>query len=99
VLEDLSGSADRWNAQRWFVYYSRRELAKSAEDVDAAKGIGFKVLEHETETIGKKTLELTAKALKTALDKGFAHISYREVYWPSLLLEKPDSSGPDASFR
>jgi glycosyltransferase involved in cell wall biosynthesis/2-polyprenyl-3-methyl-5-hydroxy-6-metoxy-1,4-benzoquinol methylase len=82
-LKDEIYQDKRWNAPRWYVYYSRAEL------VTMSRHIGFKVLERETQDIAVDLLRLDHTALSDALSKGFRHDELENAYWPCILLERP----------
>jgi SAM-dependent methyltransferase len=87
VNEELDESDDhvkQWGAARWFVYYSRAELAKRAS------ARGFEVIEKATADIAKQELQASGSLMKTILDKGFRHSVFEGVYWPTVLLKKPN---------
>jgi SAM-dependent methyltransferase len=76
------GNDDRWNAQRWFVYYSAHELAERLH------GQGFIVLEEETRSIARSERGASDSFFELVRSKGFPHLSYHGVYWPTLIARK-----------
>jgi glycosyltransferase involved in cell wall biosynthesis/SAM-dependent methyltransferase len=83
LKEGIEYQDRRWSAPRWYVYYSRAELAATA------RRIGFKVLERETRDIAVDLLRLSHEALSDALTKGFPHGELENAYWSCILLERP----------
>jgi SAM-dependent methyltransferase len=77
------GNADRWNAERWFVYYSRTELA------DRLQRAGFDVRHDVTDRIARRESGFTRAWLETVRHKGFPHMKFSHVFWPTLLARKP----------
>jgi glycosyltransferase involved in cell wall biosynthesis/SAM-dependent methyltransferase len=87
LKEGIDYQDKRWNAPRWFVYYSRDEL------VAMSRHIGFNVLDRETRDIAVTLLGLSHEALSDALSKGFPHDELENAYWSCILLEKPLAVG------
>jgi SAM-dependent methyltransferase len=83
ILPEYHRDKDRFNDQRWFVYYSRSNLAQLAADA------GFFIDDDVTKTIARKC---GFGKLKEVMEKGFPHFAYRDVYWPTILLVKPGSN-------
>ena len=79
--QEYHASADRLKDARWFVYYSREYLVKLATDQ------GFGVDDETTAAIAEKC---GFKDRDVVLNKGFVHAEFDYVYWPTLLLVKPD---------
>lgn len=80
VDEEYDAWVERFRGERWFVYYSREYLAQLAQS------IGFSVNESVTKDIAR-TCNFD---IDTVITKGFPHMQYEGVYWPTLLLEKPN---------
>ncbi|HKP87336.1 MAG TPA: methyltransferase domain-containing protein [Blastocatellia bacterium] len=78
VIPEYYKSKDRFKDLRWFVYYSRKDLAELARDA------GFIVKDHVTRKIGRPL-----ENIGNVMQKGFRHPEYLGVYWPTLLLAKP----------
>jgi SAM-dependent methyltransferase len=87
-------SENMFRDERWFVYYSRRELCQ------LAIGAGFVVDDQTTERIARNCdylgRNLTDDEIELAKTKGFMHKDFDAfyergfgVYWPTLLLKKP----------
>jgi hypothetical protein len=66
---------------RWFVYYSREYL------VELAEHHGFRVDDETTAAIAE---ECGFKDRDVVMKKGFRHEEFAGVYWPTLLLKKPN---------
>lgn len=73
-------SKQRFDYERWFVYYSRAYLA------ELAKNIGFFVDDKATQ----KIVNDCGYDLKIVMKKGFPHERFIDVWWPTILLVKPD---------
>jgi SAM-dependent methyltransferase len=86
------GTKDRFNDDRWFVYYSRAYLAELAKDA------GFIVDNKATKEIWSKNPremweewrgESTVETWKEVMGKGFRHEKFPGVWWSTILLKKP----------
>jgi SAM-dependent methyltransferase len=82
MSEEMDHAKDRWDADRWFVYYARKELE------ERCAAIGFELMTKVTDKIAKGL----SMGTKVAREKGFPHINYPRVYWPTLLLRRPAGS-------
>ena len=71
---------------RWFVYFSRTELAQRARNV------GFVVLDDATREIAKDVVGGGKRRIDQIMDKGFDHTQFKGVFWPQILLEKQATS-------
>lgn len=83
IDEEMHRSKVRWDEDRWFVYYSRTEMM-----IRCAQ-IGFQVLDDVTRDIARE-YGYGEHALARICEKGFPHIKFSGVYWPTLLLRKPE---------
>lgn len=82
-LDNSRLSIGGWDANRWFVYYSRDELVRRCQKA------GFVVDDRATEKIAKAR---EAK-VKTVMEKGFRHAEFPGVYWPCVLARKKCPEG------
>lgn len=82
VLQEIDSQQLR--LPRWFIYFSRSELA------ERSRNIGFEVLDDVTEKIARSIFGAGRQALQDIREKGFRHIMYEGVFWPTLLLRKPE---------
>lgn len=87
IKEELDESVEHqreWGRSRWFVYYSRTDLIRRA------KNIGFYIMDDITKDIAKLTHKPSDELLATICERGFPHVQYENVYWPTILLRKRD---------
>lgn len=77
-LDQSQPSVGNWDANRWFVYYSRDELVRCCQ------AAGFSVDDRTTQRIAKAR----EARVSTVMHKGFRHAEYANVYWSSVLAKK-----------
>ncbi len=81
-VDNYERLSEKWLTSRWFVYFSRAELA------ERCRCAGFEVLNEITESLAKREYGSGRKQMADILGKGFPHVQYRNVFWPTLLLRK-----------
>jgi len=81
-IDDSSGHIEEWKTSRWFVYFSRADLAEHCRNV------GFEVLDDITLEIARRECGISGKQLKMIRDKGFLHSQHKGVFWPTLIMRK-----------
>lgn len=80
IDQEYFKSKQRFDYERWFVYYSRPYLA------ELAKNAGFFIDEEATQKIANDC----SYDLNIVMEKGFPHDRFIDVWWPTILLVKPD---------